>query len=399
MARNIAARNIAARVSAVCTSLLIGLSLLLLGCSGPAAPAVEYPAGSFEARLESIRQEHNLPALAAAVVRGGELDEIGAVGVRKAGDATPVTTTDRFHVGSVTKSMTATLVARLVQGGIISWDTTIAEALPDLAESMDPAYRDVTIEQLLAHRAGLMPLTDPAEDRELWDQLTQRVGTPVEQRLFLAENVLRRPPTATPGTEWAYSNTDYAVAGAMLEAVAGQTWEELMEAHVFAPLGITTAGFGPPGTPGEAIDQPYGHQETLGRLAPFGPAPENDNPPSIAPAGGVHLSLEDYARYMAAHLAALEGDRSFLDDQSVAKLYTPQSDNNYALGWLNEANETAGAPTIWHNGSNTLFFTILALVPERDMAVLAVTNAGGGRAAAGVEAVLSSLFEEQVNPQ
>ena len=188
------------RVIAVCASLLIGLSVLSVGCSSPAAPAVEYPPDSFEARLERIRQEHNLPALAAAVVRGGEVAEIGAVGVRKAGEATPVTTADRFHVGSVTKSMTATLTARLVQQGVLSWDTTIAEALPDLAESMDPAYRDVTIEQLLAHRAGLMPLTDPAEDRELWDQLTERVGTPTEQRLYLAEHVLQRPPTSPPGT-------------------------------------------------------------------------------------------------------------------------------------------------------------------------------------------------------
>ncbi len=382
------------RIIKFCTLLFAGLSLLMAGCSGPVAPAAEYPAGSLEAQLESIRREYNLPALAAAVIRDGEPADIAAVGVRVAGGDTPVTPADRFHVGSVTKSMTATLVARLVQQGVISWDTTIAEALPDLVESMDPAYRGVTIEQLLAHRAGLMPLTDPAEDRDLWDQLTQRIGTPSEQRRFLAENVLHRPPVLPPGTEWAYSNTDYAVAGAMLEAVKGETWEDLIQTHVFAPLGITTAGFGPPGTPGETVDQPYGHQESLGRLVSFGPAPENDNPPSIAPAGGVHLSLEDYARYMAAHLSALEGDRSFLDDQSVTKLYTPQSENHYALGWLNEENETAGAPTIWHNGSNTLFFTIIALVPDRDMGVLAVTNAGGERANRAVEAALSEQFSE-----
>ncbi|WP_374688480.1 hypothetical protein [Promineifilum sp.] len=90
----------------------------------------------------------------------------------------------------------------------------------------------------------------------------------------------------------------------------------------------------------------------------------------------------------------MRGDRSFLTDESVAKLYTPQSENHYALGWLNEENETAGAQTVWHNGSNTMFYTTVAIVPERDMAVLAVTNAGGDRAAQAVEATLATLLTE-----
>jgi CubicO group peptidase (beta-lactamase class C family) len=370
------------------------LALLLVGCAAPVAPPRDYPAESLEARLEAIRREHNVPALAAAVIRGGEVTQIGAVGVRKAGSDAPVTTADRFHVGSVTKSMTAILAARLVQAGVISWDLTVAEALPELADGMNPAFRGVTIEQLLAHRAGLMPLTDPGEDRELWRRLTERIGTPTEQRRFLAESVLARAPAYPPGSEWAYSNTDYAVAGAMLESITGQSWETLMQEYVFAPLGITTAGFGPPGTPGEVIDQPWGHLASLGRLVATEPTPDADNPPSIAPAGGVHFSVEDYARYAAANLLALRGDRSFLNEESVAKLYTPQSENGYALGWLNEPNETAGAPTVWHNGSNTLFFTIVAITPERDLAVLAVTNAGGDRANRAVEATLTALLAE-----
>lgn len=375
-------------------ALLLMLVALLVSCAGPAAPAVEYPAGSLEARLERIRQEHNVPALAAAVVRGGEMTEIGAVGVRKVGDDTPVTAADRFHVGSVTKSMTAMLVARLVQAGVVSWDLTIAEALPELADTMNPGFRDATLKQLLAHRAGLMPMTNPNEDRELWNRLMERAGTPTEQRRFLAERVLARDPEYPPGSQWAYSNTDYSVAAAMLEAVTGESWETLIQAHVFTPLGITTAGFGPPGTPGGAVDQPWGHASRLGRLIAIEPTPDADNPPSIAPAGGVHLSLEDYARYATANLLALRGDRSFLTDESVAKLYTPQSENHYALGWLNEENETAGAPTVWHNGSNTMFYTTVAIVPERDMAVLAVTNAGGDGAAQAVEAALAALLTE-----
>ena len=101
---------------------------------GPSAPPVTYAAGSIEASLETIRRQYNLPGLAAAIVKNGAITERAAIGVRRAGDTTKVSIDDKWHVGSITKSMTATVAARLVDKGRLQWSTTVAEALPDLAE-------------------------------------------------------------------------------------------------------------------------------------------------------------------------------------------------------------------------------------------------------------------------
>src|SRR4029453_3966433 len=99
----------------------------------------------------------------------------------------------------------------------------------------------------------------------LWGRLWNHKGTPTEQRMTLVEGVVRRPPVAAPGTKYIYANAGFAIAGAMAERITGQSWEVLMRARLFEPLGLTSAGFGAPGTPGtpgnaEKIDQPRGHR-------------------------------------------------------------------------------------------------------------------------------------------
>src|SRR5436190_16565067 len=105
--------------------------------------------------LEPIRKKHNLPALAVAVVKDGKICDRAAVGVRKYGDPTPITIDDQFHIGSCTKSITATLAAMFIEGGKLRWDSTIAEVLTDLKGKMDAQYESVTVEQLLTHRGGV----------------------------------------------------------------------------------------------------------------------------------------------------------------------------------------------------------------------------------------------------
>ncbi len=105
--------------------------------------------------LEAIRKKHDLPGLAAVVVKDGRICDRVAVGVRKWGDPTPVTTNDVFHIGSCTKSMTATLTAMLIEEGKLHWDTTIADVFPELKDRIDKQYKTVTVEQLLHHRGGI----------------------------------------------------------------------------------------------------------------------------------------------------------------------------------------------------------------------------------------------------
>ena len=127
---------------------------------------------NLNALLEPIRQQYNVPGLTAAFVRGRDLVALGAVGVRRIGATERVQANDLWHLGSNTKSMTATLIAMLVEQGKLTWQTTIADIFPDLLSKIRPDYHKLTLVQLLSHRAGI-PGQDKGQDAysKLNDQL------------------------------------------------------------------------------------------------------------------------------------------------------------------------------------------------------------------------------------
>ena len=162
--------------------------------------------------LETIRADTKVPALGAIVLRGDQIVAAGVAGVRESGRPERVTIGDQFHLGSDTKAMTATLIARLVEKGKLHWDMTIGEVFGPTVSPLDPAWRAVTLTQLLHHRAGA-----PADLSAggLWGRLWKQRGTPAEQRMELVRGVLARPPVNAPGSQFLYSNDGYALAGAM----------------------------------------------------------------------------------------------------------------------------------------------------------------------------------------
>ncbi len=116
---------------------------------------------NIDATLETIRAKHSLPALGAVVVRGDQTVALGAVGVRRTDRPGKVTVDDRWHLGSCTKSMTAVVIARLVEQGRLSLNTTLIQGFPEFSGLMKPPYRTVTLAMLLNHRAGLPAMTSP----------------------------------------------------------------------------------------------------------------------------------------------------------------------------------------------------------------------------------------------
>ena len=320
--------------------------------------------------LESIRLKHKVPALAVAVVMDGKIVATNAIGFRKWGSPEQVTVDDKFHIGSVTKSMTATVAAMLVEQGKISWKTTIRELFPDA--EIDAQYHDVSLEQLLSHRGGV-PGRPP---RKVWLDAWKATGSPAEQRLQFVKAILAAPPEAKPGTKLIYSNQGYAIAGVMLEKASGKTWEELMRSMIFEPLGMTSAGFGAPASLGN-IDQPWGHELSFGSPRPHAPGPRADNPLAISPAGAVHCSIGDLAKYAAFHMAGERGEGKLLKPETFKKLHTPVEDNDdYALGWAALPRKWAKGNALWHNGSNTMFYVVVWIAPERNFAVVVATNDG-----------------------
>jgi CubicO group peptidase (beta-lactamase class C family) len=320
--------------------------------------------------IGGICSAHNLPALAVVVTKDGKICDREAVGIRKWGDTTAVTVDDVYHIGSCTKSMTATLAAMFIDQGKLRWDTTIGEMFPELKGKMDKQYETVTVEQLLHHRGGV-PHKSPST---AWKQAWKEIGTPVEQRREYLEAVLSAPPEAKPGTKMIYSNDGYVIVGVMLEKISGEDFESLMTEKLFKPLHMDTAGFGPPGTKG-TIDQPWGHLRRLSITLPM----QLDNPPVHSPCGRVHCSLDDLARYAMFHLQS--GTNGLVKPETMARLHASpkgveikEETENYACGWVRLERPWAGGDALYHNGSNTMWFIVMWLAPEKDFSVIVATN-------------------------
>jgi len=349
--------------------------------------------------LAPILERFDIPAASVLVVRAGVPVAQGVAGVRAAGHQPAATLADRWHLGSCTKSMTATLCAILVEEGTLRWDTKVLDLFPELRDAADASWQGVTLERLLTQTAGAPKDLHRAG---LWARLWKREGTPTDQRLQLLREVLTWKTDHEPGSAFLYSNTNFAVAGAMAERATGKPWEDLMQQRVFAPLGITTAGFGAPGTacaPGEepTPDQPWGHND---RGTAVAPGPSADNPAAIGPGGTAHMSLPDWGRYVSAHLSGETPGRALLlTPESYKRLHEPAL-SGYASGWSVTKRPWAG-PTgraLTHAGSNTMWYCVVWMAPEKDMAVLVACNRGGDQAVKAADAIAASMIRTFVAP-
>lgn len=366
--------------------------------AGPNAFSTEArDARNLNALLEPIREANRVPALACAVVLSNRIVGIGAVGVRKSGvPSAPVTLGDKWHQGSLTKSMTATLAAILVEEGRIRWSSTLAEVFPDWAPSMNATWRRATLEQLTSNRGGA---PGDLEVSGIWTQLWSFQGTPRESRRFLLQKLTALPPRSEPGTTYEYSNAGFALAGHMLETVMNQPWEDLITARLFVPLGMTSAGFGAPAAP-QSTDQPWGHQLANGTIQPIEPGVHADNPPAIGPAGTVHCSLPDLARYAAFHVHGHNQGSLLLPASTLVKLHTAYPNNaNYAHGWIEVSRPWANPGKAYtHAGSNLQWYSVIWFAPAKGFAVVALCNmaavAGPNPAATATDQIAEAMIRE-----
>lgn len=335
-----------------------------------------------EALLIRLREQHELPALAAVVVSSDTTLDLAVTGLRRQGKPEMVELADRFHLGSMGKAITATVIARLVEEGTLSWTTRPVDVFPELAKAIHPGYRDVTIEQLLRHQGGTPTYDSSAEIRGVKAQAGS--GSPRDQRRAFSVWLLQQRPHVTPGTQPEYSNAGYPVAAAMAEAATGDAWESLVESRLAQPLGISLMH----GLPARGDSpQPWGHKP---KSAFFGMATYQNavepQPPGdgwalgviFEPAGDYSLSLADYAKFLQLHLAGLDGRDGLLKASSIQRLHAGPGE--YAMGWF--LREFDGTAAHWHTGSTDTFFSRVIMLPERDVAVAVLTNAGSETASA-----------------
>jgi D-alanyl-D-alanine carboxypeptidase len=329
--------------------------------------------------VESVRTKYNLPALGAAVVTAAMgVEALASSGIRMAGHPQRVTDDDRWHLGSNTKAMTATLVGILVDRNTIDWNTAIADAFPEWSTSLHSHFQSVTVDQLLTHRSGI-PAPSPAHDMpgDMRATLHDSSKTSVqERRKEYTRLILTRPPRTHPGA-FMYSNANFIAIAAMLEKLTNRSWEDSIKHDLFDPLGMLMTGFGAPGGGPDIVDQPLGHRDTTDSQngMTVRQSVYRDNPVVLGPAGMVHATMRDWAKFLRLHLNRSEGELTLSQDV-FDHMHTPLAGQAYVCGWISGPAHWAQGPILAHDGSNSLWYARAIVAPANGFAILMVTNVG-----------------------
>lgn len=322
-------------------------------------------------------------AMAAAMAFGDQAPHVLVSGNQSLDSDIQVGLSQAWHIGSITKSFTATLIMRLSEHGVLDLDAAISGYLEPYTAGMHVDWQSLTLRQLLRHTGGL-----PA-NASILSFLHRDVDDATAARIKALQRLWRKPIGSHDGS-YEYSNIGYVLAGLVAEQVTGQPWKELIQNEIAGPLNLETLGFGPPTGP----DAPWGHGSFLG--FPYSIDPKNpgaDNPDWMGPAGLMHLSMSDLVRWGQAHLRACAGQQpDFLSPESCVAMRTP-GEGDYGLGWIVQSLPGADATVVWHNGSNAKWYAILAMVPEHEFAVAIALNRYDAPA---VDAFLRDLIKSVV---
>jgi len=319
-------------------------------------------ADDFESLSRQAASEAPRYALGVGYAKTGEPPVTMTFGPIHKDTSRPVTADAQWHIGSITKSFTATLVMRFVDRQILSLDEPIEAYLPADKEHMHAHWRGLTLRQLLSHTSGLQANAPMADFSKRSDENLHSLRRAVLAPLWTS-------PLPNPPDAYLYSNLGYVLAGFIVEEVTGRSWEELVLEELAAPLGLESLGFGAPSEEGA----PWGHRDLFLFKRKISPQGEiTDNPPWLGPAGTIHLNLRDLLRWGQAQIAACEGEpNSILSAASCQEMRKVVAEN-YGLGWVIETDKEA--PYIWHNGSNSMWYAKLVVFKEHDLVLVAATN-------------------------
>ena len=382
-----------------CIRLTVCLFVTLLLLTSPAWG--EEP-DSLDSSLAPYLEEYSLPALAAAVIKNGEMVAAGATGLRRVDDNIPVTIDDRFHLGSDTKAMTALLAAMLIESrNELQWDSTLEDIFPEL--SMYPALARTTVQQLMSHTSGLPG--DNQEVMQLYFNAILQEGNLDEIRYWMLQQWSSKEDFHGKAGEFDYSNMGYTFLGAVLERVAERTWEELVTEKVFDALNLHSAGLGPQASRGRtdaAMPHILENKEPKAILGGH----NADVPAFIGPAGAAHMSVLDFAAWAGWNAGQGKRGPELVQPGTLEKLHqrvvkmpdkedpppgTPPG-GRYALGWGELDMDWAERALLYHGGSNGMNLAHIWIDLEQDLAMVTMTNISGEKADTALFALAEELY-------
>ena len=357
-------------------------------------PVLAAPPADLDAHVEELRRSAEIPGIAIAIVENGQTVVARGYGVRKQGGSEAVDADTIFMTGSTGKAVTTAALATLVDAGKLGWDDKVVDRLPGF-QMYDPwVTREMTVRDLLVHRSGL----------GLGAGDLMFVPRSRRTRAQMLEGLKHIKPATSFRSGYAYDNILYTVAGALIDAVSGQSFESYVRDHVYKPAGLLTATSDEPSRLGTA-NRAYPHGRTSGPVRGLGPLQQLDETDQLGaastPAGLLAMSANDLAKWLniqLAHGKTPDGGRLFSEASSAA-MWDPQMIEpnppappgfeatrpmfkTYALGW--EVSDYGGAKIISHSGGVFGFITMVVLIPEKNVGFAITMNAEEGAVRRGL---------------
>ena len=329
------------------------------------APA---PLQGLETFIAEGMERWSIPGLAVAVVKDDAVVYAQGFGVLGLEDPRPVSSATLFGIASVSKAFTAGALGMLVDEGLLHWDDPVTRHLPDF-RLYDPwVSENVTIRDLLAHRVGVGRLTG---NRLRWLPSRPRSELLYRARYAEAEQPFR--------SGYVYSNVMYTVAGEIIPAVTGLSWDEFLESRMFPALGMPASNTSITRIP-DGANAAWPHQEIDGKVVPI----PRRNFDAVGPSAAINTSVDQLTRWMRLHLGEpgmLDG-RQVLSAAVVREMHRAQNripDSgppgnlvSYGLGFQLGYHE--GVRTSSHGGATDGMNSTLVLVPELNLGVVVLTN-------------------------
>lgn len=334
---------------------------------------------------DSMRRAFEIPALAIAVVKPDTIPVLFVTGYHRADRKIvedSVSVYDYFHLGSNSKAITGFIAAWLVEKGKLRWDTKFFKSYPSMLKGSQSAYLNMTLSDLLAHRARIPAFTNGSE----FDSLPTFKGNVAERRRQFAKYLVQQTPVPDDNLPFHYSNAGYTLAALMLEKASSKTWEQLVQEVLGKKLKLRYR-MGWPNR--KDTCQPWGHWMEGPELKPLGPdIAYNLN--LIEPAGDVSMPLPDYARFIQLNLQGQEGESNFLKARTYEFLHFGLE--KYSIGWANR--EDNGKIQTEHAGSAGTFFCYTLVDKTASTAYIIIANVGAECAEDAVRGMLKVLKAE-----
>ena len=358
------------------------LSSLALSPAPTLAQKTAAPPADLDSYVARVMKEFQVPGLSVAIVKDGKVVAAKGFGVRELGKPGKVDANTRFGIASNTKIFTATSLALLVEDGKLEWDAPVIRYLPSFAMYDPWVTREITVRDLLVHRSGLGL---GAGDLMWWPSSDY-------SRKEIVQHLRYIKPATSFRSAYAYDNVLYSVAGELIQAVSGQSWEDFVSSRILSKIGMTGSNVrASMATRGDNEAVP--HAEVEGTVRPITPF-ANDN---VDPAGGINSSAADMAKWLIVQLDSgrvADGSRLF-SPRSTRQLWgmvtpipignpAPELEalrpqfNGYALGL--GVRDYRGRMILTHTGGLPGYVSQVTMVPSLRLGVVVLTNQESGSA-------------------